>query len=73
MTSKLQREGKQIRFQFLQVLLSRELKRAPQCSGMASADDPNRQFGSNIDDYQEISRAGDGADEGDAQPDHGSA
>ncbi len=55
MTSKLQREGKQIRFQFLQVL-SHELKAPLNAVEGYLQMILDRQFGGNIDDYQEITQ-----------------
>ncbi|HRZ42385.1 MAG TPA: hybrid sensor histidine kinase/response regulator [Bacteroidales bacterium] len=55
MTSKLQKEGKQIRFQFLQVL-SHELKAPLNAVEGYLQMITNRQFGSSIEDYQEITQ-----------------
>lgn len=55
MTSKLQKEGKQIRFQFLQVL-SHELKAPLNAVEGYLQMITNRQFGDSIEEYQEISQ-----------------
>ena len=55
MTSKLQKEGKQIRFQFLQVL-SHELKAPLNAVEGYLQMITNRQFGESIEEYQEISQ-----------------